>query len=41
MIHFINNAQDSGTSSQHGGIRLAELVDQNWSRNKSDNLAKS
>ena len=29
------------TSSQYAGIRLAELIDQNWSREKSDNLAKS
>ena len=41
MTQFINNAQDTETSSQHAGIRLAELIDQNWSRNKSANLAKS
>ena len=39
MTQFINNAQDSETSSQHAGIRLAELIDQNWSRNKSEQLA--
>jgi tRNA 2-thiouridine synthesizing protein E len=41
MTQFINNAQDSETSSQHAGIRLAELIDQNWSRKKSANLAKN
>jgi tRNA 2-thiouridine synthesizing protein E len=41
MTQIINNTQDAETSSQHPGIRLAELIDQNWSREKSDNLAKS
>ena len=39
MTQFINNAQDSETSSQYAGIRLAELIDQGWSRNKSAKLA--
>jgi tRNA 2-thiouridine synthesizing protein E len=39
MTQFINNAQDSETSSQYAGIRLAELIDQKWSRNKSAKLA--
>jgi tRNA 2-thiouridine synthesizing protein E len=41
MTQFINNAQDSETSSQYAGIRLAELIDQDWSRNKSAQLAMS
>jgi tRNA 2-thiouridine synthesizing protein E len=41
MTHFINNAQDSETSSQYAGIRLAELIDQDWNRNKSVDLAIS
>jgi tRNA 2-thiouridine synthesizing protein E len=40
MTQFRHNAQDSETSSQYAGIRLAELIDQNWNRNKSLNLAK-
>ena len=40
MSQFTQNAQDTETSSQHAGIRLAELIDQNWSRNKSEQLAK-
>ena len=39
MSQFTQNAQDTETSSQHAGIRLAELIDQNWSRNKSEQLA--
>ena len=39
MNQFTQNAQDTETSSQHAGIRLAELIDQNWSRNKSEQLA--
>jgi tRNA 2-thiouridine synthesizing protein E len=39
MTQFINNAQDSETSSQYAGIRLAELIDQGWSRDKSAKLA--
>jgi tRNA 2-thiouridine synthesizing protein E len=39
MTQFINNAQDSETFSQYAGIRLAELIDQDWSRNKSAKLA--
>ena len=39
MTQFINNAQDSETFSLHAGIRLAELIDQNWSRKKSTQLA--
>ena len=41
MTQFINNAQDSETSSLYAGIRLAELIDQNWSRSKSTELASS
>jgi tRNA 2-thiouridine synthesizing protein E len=39
MSQFTQNAQDTETCSQHAGIRLAELIDQNWSRNKSAQLA--
>jgi len=39
MTQFAQNAQNTETSSQHAGIRLAELIDQNWSRTKSINLA--
>jgi tRNA 2-thiouridine synthesizing protein E len=39
MTQFLNNAQDSETSSQYAGIRLAELIDQDWSREKSAQLA--
>jgi len=39
MTQFTNNAQDSETSSQYAGIRLAELIGQNWNRNKSAKLA--
>lgn len=41
MTQFINNAQDSETSSKYAGIRQAELIDQNWSRSKSAQLAMS
>ena len=39
MTQFIQNAQDTETSSQYAGIRLAELIDQNWNRLKSIDLA--
>jgi tRNA 2-thiouridine synthesizing protein E len=39
MTQFTNNAQDSETSSQYAGIRLAELIDQDWNRSKSAQLA--
>ena len=39
MTQFTQNAQDTETSSQYAGIRLAELIDQNWNRNKSAKLA--
>ena len=39
MTQFTQNSQDTETSSQHAGIRLAELIDQNWSRKKSTRLA--
>ena len=39
MTQFTQNAQDSETSSQYAGIRLAELIDQDWSREKSLQLA--
>jgi len=39
MSQFRQNAQDTETSSQHAGIRLAELIDQGWNRNKSAKLA--
>jgi tRNA 2-thiouridine synthesizing protein E len=41
MTQFIYDAQDSETSSLYAGIRLAELIDHCWSRNKSTDLAKS
>ena len=41
MTQFINHAQDSETASQYAGIRLAELSDQGWNRNKSADLAKN
>ncbi|MDH3561232.1 MAG: TusE/DsrC/DsvC family sulfur relay protein [Gammaproteobacteria bacterium] len=41
MTQFTQNAQDTETSSQYAGIRLAELIDQNWSRNKSIDLANN
>jgi tRNA 2-thiouridine synthesizing protein E len=41
MTQFTGNAQDSETSSQYAGIRLAELIDQHWNRNKSVGLATS
>jgi hypothetical protein len=39
MTQFTQNAQDTETTSHHAGIRLAELIDQNWNRNKSAKLA--
>lgn len=39
MTQFTQNAQDTETSSQYAGIRLAELIDQGWDRNKSAKLA--
>ena len=39
MTQFTQNAQDTETSSQYAGIRLAELIDQDWNRNKSTKLA--
>ncbi len=41
MTQFTQNAQDTETSSQYAGIRLAELIDQNWNRDKSIALAKN
>ena len=41
MTQFTQNAQDTETFSQYAGIRLAELIDQNWSRNKSIDLANN
>ena len=41
MTQFTHNAQDTETFSQYAGIRLAELIDQRWSRNKSADLATS
>lgn len=41
MTQFTHKTQDAETSSQYAGIRLAELIDQRWSRNKSVNLATS
>ena len=39
MTQFTQNAQDTETSSQYAGIRLAELIDQDWNRHKSAKLA--
>jgi tRNA 2-thiouridine synthesizing protein E len=39
MTQFTQNAQVTETSSQYAGIRLAELIDQNWNRKKSAQLA--
>lgn len=39
MTQFCNDAQDSETSSQYAGIRLAELIDRNWSRKQCADLA--
>lgn len=39
MTQFTQTALDTETSSQYAGIRLAELIDQNWNRNKSAQLA--
>ena len=41
MTQFVNNAQDSETFSLYPSIRLAELNDQRWTRNKSAELAKN
>ncbi|HSG11086.1 MAG TPA: TusE/DsrC/DsvC family sulfur relay protein [Gammaproteobacteria bacterium] len=41
MAQFTQNARDTETASQYAGIRLAELIDQNWSRRKSIDLANS
>jgi tRNA 2-thiouridine synthesizing protein E len=41
MSQFTQNARDTETSSQYAGIRLAELIDQKWNRNKSIDLANS
>ena len=41
MTQFTQSARDTETSSQYAGIRLAELIDQHWSRNKSIDLANS
>lgn len=39
MIQYAINARDTETSSRYAGIRLAELIDQNWNRKKSTQLA--
>ena len=39
MTQFTQNARETETSSQHAGIRLAELTDQVWNRDKSAALA--
>jgi sulfur relay (sulfurtransferase) DsrC/TusE family protein len=39
MTQLINNAQDCETSSHHIRIRLTELKEQHWDRNKSEGLA--
>ena len=39
MTQFIQNARATENFSQYAGIRLAELIDQNWNRNKSAQLA--
>ena len=39
MTQFVTNARDSETSSRFAGIRLAELIDQDWSRSKAEKLA--
>ena len=41
MAQFTQNARDTETASQYAGIRLAELIDQYWSRRKSIDLANS
>jgi tRNA 2-thiouridine synthesizing protein E len=40
MTQFTHNTQDAETSSQYAGIRLAELIEQCWSRHKSADLAR-
>lgn len=39
MTQFINNAQDSETSSQYASMRRSELTSQYWNRDKSADLA--
>lgn len=39
MTQFINNAQDSETSSQYASMRRSELTGQYWIRDKSADLA--
>ena len=39
MAQLINNTQDTEVSSQYAGIRLVELIYQDWNRNKSAKLA--
>jgi len=41
MTQFVNNARDSETFSLYPSIRLAELNDQSWTRDKSAELAKN
>jgi tRNA 2-thiouridine synthesizing protein E len=41
MTQFINNAQDSETSSQYASMRRAELTGQHWNRNRSADLARN
>jgi tRNA 2-thiouridine synthesizing protein E len=41
MTQFASNAQDSETFSQNAGIRQAKLSAQNWSRDKSAELAQN
>jgi tRNA 2-thiouridine synthesizing protein E len=41
MTQFINNAQDSETSSQYASLRRAELTGQHWNRKKSADLAQN
>lgn len=41
MTQYKINAQDSEISSQYASIRQAELIDQNWNRARSANLATS
>jgi len=39
MTQFTQNARDTETCSQYAGIRLAELIDQHWNREKCARLA--
>jgi tRNA 2-thiouridine synthesizing protein E len=41
MKQFVNNAQDSETSSLYPGVRQVELDGQHWNRNKSADLARN